>query len=80
MNIEILYAVNTDDNTRTNLLATAEGKNPGLKSTWKIIKDKLSFDESDEELYDKLGDIIEGFSDEYGIYQFKWETDIPLFL
>lgn len=80
MNIEILYAVNTDDNTRTNLLAAAEGMNPDLESAWEIIKDKLCFDESDEELYDKLGEIIEGFSDEYGIYQFKWETDIPLFL
>jgi len=78
MDIEILYAVNIDDNTKTNLLAAREGENPDLESTWEIVKEKLGYDDSDEELYNKLGDIIEGFPDEYDIYKFEWDTDIPL--
>lgn len=78
MKIEILYAVNINDNTKTNLLAAHEGENPDLESAWEIVKKKLYYDDSDEELYNKLGDIIEGFTDEYDIYKFGWDTNIPL--
>ena len=72
MKIEILFAVDQEDNTKISLLAVPYGESAGTDSVRQALMDKLSLFSSD--ISEHAADIDSGEETSYNGYDFGWET------
>ena len=72
MKIEILFAVDQEDNTKINLLAVPYGESAGVDNIKRVLEQELCIDDVDIDQH--AADIDSGEETSYNGYDFGWET------